>query len=175
MSDLEDTRCEFLVLDSKFRSPVITQFHQGFPAQSLLKIVFILINSTSTITTKLQTMWRQKSAWELKATYFEIAMKHNPYMKMNKKAAEVLWLISATPFLDATQQDSMLRNSTKFKLSAQGWPWNFSSQPVQKPGHLPMSNMGFCFHSVFPDEERGSEFLFVQARFASGSKNSEGN
>jgi len=53
-------------------------------------------------------------------------MKCNPYMKIKRKAVEVLWLITATTFPDATQQDSMLLHSTKFKLSAQGWPLNFS-------------------------------------------------
>lgn len=108
----------------------------------------------STITAKLQTIWRAKrSAWESKATDFETAMKFSICIKINRKAAEVLWLVSANPFLDAMQQDGMVLNKTKFKLLAQGWLLNFSPQPVWKPVYL--SNMGLYFHSVFPDKERG--------------------
>lgn len=53
-------------------------------------------------------------------------------MKMGRKAAEILELISTTPFLNALQQDSMLSNSTKFNLSVQGWILKLSLKPVLK-------------------------------------------
>lgn len=52
-------------------------------------------------------------------------------MKMSRKVADILELITATiPKCTATGQHAFY--STKFNLSVQGWIFNFSLKPVLK-------------------------------------------